>query len=203
MLTNPPYRTMILAKYDAAGNLVWLRQAGGTSESQGNAIAMDAGGNLYVTGLFRSQASFGGLNVDGDGSLDVFVVKYDPNGNAVWASSAGGPGDENALGISLDATSNIYITGFFYGVANFGNTSLVSAGGSDVFVARLDGSGSFVWAQSAGIAGVNKIGYGVSADSEGNVYASGQFNEGTWSGWRLFVAKYNHDGDLIWVRHTT
>src|SRR5258708_1462741 len=136
-LTNPPYPNMILAKYDPAGNLVWIRQAVGSAESQGNAVAIDSAGSLYVTGFFRSNAIFGNLAVSGDGSRDVFVVKYDSDGNPLWAASGGGPCDDFPRAIAVDSFGNTYITGSLCGTAAYGDITLTNIGATNTILPRL------------------------------------------------------------------
>ncbi len=84
---------MFVVKYDASGNVVWAKSAGGTSNDIGNGIAVDASGNSYVTGYFVSPTitfSTTTLTNASSGTSDMFVVKYDASGNVVWARSAGG-----------------------------------------------------------------------------------------------------------------
>jgi hypothetical protein len=140
------------------------------------AIAADGSGNSFVTGSFDGSASFGNsvtLNST-SGSADVFVAKYDINGVAQWATNSGGSSDEGATGIALNGTGNIYITGGFRGNTSFGTTTLTSAGDLDVFVARLDSTGTFRWATRGG-GGSGDTGHSIQVDSTGAITVSGWF----------------------------
>ncbi|MGH8564958.1 MAG: SBBP repeat-containing protein, partial [Gammaproteobacteria bacterium] len=143
-----------------AQELVWARQAGGTSSDEARGIGVDGSGNSYVTGRFRDTATFGPGETNetmltSAGGNDVFVAKYDSLGDLVWAKRAGGTSDDDGRGIAVDGSGNSYVTGFFPDTATFGpgetnETMLTSAGGNDVFVAKYDSLGDLVWAKRAG-----------------------------------------------------
>jgi hypothetical protein len=122
----------------------WANSAGGIYNDYIGSVATDAGANVLVTGYFYSPSiTFGTTvltNANASGSTtDMFVVKYDGAGNVLWAHSAGGTGDEGGSGVATDAGGNVLVTGWFYSPSiTFGTTVLTNAGGSDVFVAKLD-----------------------------------------------------------------
>jgi len=144
-------------KYDSTGLLQWIKQGISVSQVKGLKVAADTAGNYVVVGYFGSATAttvdFNGTIVTSNGNRDVFVVKYDPAGNVLWAVNAGGveSGDEGN-GIVIDNDNNIYITGNYKGTASFGSTNLTSAGDYDMFIAKLNpADGSFAWAVSAGV----------------------------------------------------
>jgi hypothetical protein len=108
----------------------------------------------------------------------VFVAKYTAAGALVWARRLGGSGDDAGAGVAVDKQGNVYITGYFSGVADFdpgaGTVTLTSAGATDVFVAKLDSAGAFVWARRLGGSSLDE-GTGVAVDEQGNVYTTGAF----------------------------
>jgi hypothetical protein len=111
-----------------------LSGPGGLEELEADAasrIAVDAGGNSYVTGIFRGNASFGTTNLTSSGSTDIFIAKYDASGNVLWAKQAGGQDIDAAKNIEVDVSGNSYITGEFQGSATFGSTTLTSTGNYD------------------------------------------------------------------------
>ena len=125
-------------------NWQWAKSAGGTTLDAGYSISTDAGGNVLVTGLFQSSSiSFGSTTLTnaGGGYLDIFVVKYDASGNALWAKSAGGTSsDDRGFAISTDASGNVLVTGSFQSSSiTFGSITLTNAGSVDIFVAKLNG----------------------------------------------------------------
>jgi len=137
-------------------------------------IAVDASGNSYVTGYFQGTATFGYTTLTSSGGSDIFVAKLDSWGNWFWAKNAGGTGADIGYGIAVDASGDSYVTGYFYGSAIFGYTTLTSSGGSDIFVAKLDSWGNWLWAKNAGGTGAD-IGYGIAVDADGNSYVTGYF----------------------------
>lgn len=203
---------IFLAKYDASGNFLWARQAGGTGDDFGLGVATDPSGNAYVTGSFQNTASFGAASLTSTRSNDVFVAKYSPTGTLVWASKAGGNGNEAANAIAVDAQGNAYITGTFDASATFGAITLTNTSGlDDIFVARCSSAGNFVWARQAG-GGTNDAGNGIALDGATNVYVTGFFGGAAVFGATnltsaganglpdIFLAKYDSAGNLLWVR---
>jgi len=130
-------RDMFIAKYNASGNILWVKQAGGASDDMGRGIVTDNSGNSYVTGSFSNQANFGNIAITSFGNSDIFITKYNPAGNVLWVKNAGGAYGDGGFGIDIDDSDNIIITGSFNLTAYFGTTSLTSAGESDIFVAKL------------------------------------------------------------------
>ncbi|HLG35523.1 MAG TPA: SBBP repeat-containing protein [Bacteroidia bacterium] len=129
----------------------WAVNGGGNSGDYGNSIAVDSAGNSYVTGWFQNNATFGTFTLTSPGGYDIFIVKYDNNGQALWAVRAGGIGTDIGYGIDLDANGNIYVAGTFSGSAAFGSINVTSLNSSpDIFVARYDTSGNVLWVQQAG-----------------------------------------------------
>ena len=115
----------------------WVQTAGGIVNDLGYGIAVDASGNVYITGYFNDTATFGTTSKTSAGSADIFVAKYSNAGSLQWVQTAGGTSYDLGNGITVDASSNVYITGYFNGTATFGATSKTSAGSADIFVARL------------------------------------------------------------------
>ena len=120
-------------------------QAGGTGTEEGNSIAQDAAGNLYVTGSFTGQAQFGedaaSTTLRAVGSSDIFLAKYAPDGELLWVIGMGGTGSDIGSDVEVDAAGNVFVTGRFSNSVDFdpgaGSTLLTSNGGSDAFVAQL------------------------------------------------------------------
>jgi len=187
---------------------IWVHQAGGTNNDTAKAIVSDASGNCYVAGYFSGSATFGTSTISSTGGMDIFVAKHDANGTWLWAKRAGGPGTDQGTGISLDATGNVCVTGYFAGTALFGTRSLTSSGYSDIFIARLDPSGNWLSAKRAGSPS-DDVSYGISTDSSGNCYVTGYFygtavfgsisltSNGSYDS---YVAKMDSSGNWLWAK---
>ena len=154
----------------------WAKKAGGTSYDNGLSIAIDANENSYVTGYFSGSATFGTTTLTSSSEYysDIFVAKLDNNSNWLWVKQAGGTNWDYGYGIAVNANGNSYVTGYFYGSAIFGTTTLTSSGDKDIFVAKMDSSGNWLWAKQAGGTS-NDIGIGIDVDDNGNSYITGGF----------------------------
>ena len=110
-----------ITKSDASGNLIWAKNLGGSNAS--TSIAVDVLRNVYITGSFRGTADFdpgpGTYNLTSAGDEDIFVTKLDASGNFVWAKKMGGASDDDGNSIAVDASGNVYTTGYFQGTADF------------------------------------------------------------------------------------
>jgi hypothetical protein len=212
-LTNSGQDNIFVAKYDGLGNVLWAKQAGGSSFDSGLAIAVDSGGNSYVTGNFFSpRADFGGgIILTNSGENDVFVAKYDPSGNVLWARQAKGASDDFAYGIAVDPAGNSYVTGnFLSSILTFrAGVTLTNGGHNDIFLAKFDPSGTVLWAKSAG-GSSDDYGYGLTLDQSTNIYLTGNFystnanfgslvltNAGAHD---VFAAKYDASGNVLWAK---
>ncbi len=210
-LTSSGNSDVFLAQYDAAGTIIWARRAGGNADDEAHALALDGAGNLYLTGTFDGNASFGSFAMQNNShTSDLFIAKTDNLGNFLWVAKAGGNTDDDSRSISLDAATNVYVTGSFAGTATFGTTNLTARGTNglnDAFLAKYSGAGTFLWAQQAGGNGSDN-GYSVTTDNGGNVIVTGSFSSPalfgatslTGNGTDIFVAKYDSAGSMLWVR---
>ena len=212
---------IFVSKLDAAGNFVWAKQMVGTFQGYGNSVATDLSGNVYTTGYFIGTTDFdpgvGNFTLTSvSGVHDIFVSKLDGAGNFIWAKQFVGTSYNNrGLGITVDASNNVYTTGIFYGIADFdpsiGVYNLLPPWGSYAsFISKLDVSGNFVWAkQMAGAFG----GYSIITDASGNVYTTGFFGTSvdfdpgpgnfflTSVGFAdVFISKLNFSGNFVWAK---
>lgn len=133
-----------LVKLDGDGQVLWAKHAGGSGTDQGTDLHATAQGDIVEIGFFHDVAQFAGQSITASGLSDVYVVKYDGNGNVLWASGYGGSGNEYAYGVTEDAEGNIYLTGVFTGTGSLGAFPLVPAGGNDIFVAKIASPSSAV-----------------------------------------------------------
>ena len=181
----------------------WVSNAGSSGADHGSDVCIDDQGNTYITGYFYNTCLFGSVSLISSGNSDVYIAKLDPNGDFLWACKAGGPSTDYGYGIKAHGAF-VYVVGHFSGTASFGTTSLVSSGGFDVFCAKLDQNGNYIWAKKASGQG-DDIGYGICSDSEGNSYITGYvgnsatFGSITTSNYGSYVAKLDTTGSFQWV----
>jgi len=183
-LTSRSSQTDIfIAKYDAAGRNLWVRQAGGNGPESVTGLVVDAAGNVYLAGRYYGLAPFGPYTLTTDQPApvaDAFVAKLDAAGTWQWAVSGGGPGDDEGGRLALGSGGQLTLVGSFAGAtATFGpaqvTNSQPSAGTSDIFVAQLSTSGTWLNAVSAGGAGSESV-TDVAVDAAGNAYICGSFS---------------------------
>jgi len=218
-LTNSlGYGTFIL-KLDANGNFLWAKQIEGINV-YGNSITTDNSGNVYATGSFFYTVDFdpgpGTNNLISNGNKDIYILKLDSGGNFLWVKQIGEAGDEEGQCITRDNSGNLYITGRFTETVDFdpgtGTANLNSNGIYDIFILKLDANGNFLWAKNP--AGVdNDMGYSITTDNSGNVYATGRFKEtvdfdpgpGTFNlnsngSYDAFILKLDANGNFLWAK---
>jgi Bacterial Ig domain/Beta-propeller repeat/Thrombospondin type 3 repeat len=214
---------IFVAKYDSSGTALWGTRAGGTGNDGGDRIAVDGSGNSYVTAhLVGTNPSTGGSYC-----CDLLIAKYKSDGSldAAWGvggqtivvgtgndcSALGRPSCLLGHGIAVDGLGNSYVTGLFDGTVKFGEgepptknpdrdgeTPLVSAGGTDAFLAKYESTGKLVWAKKEGTTG-NDIGLRIAVDGLGNSYVTGT---GAINPNNMFVAKYDSTGSRVWFNRT-
>ena len=181
-LTSNGLDDIFIQKLDASGTFIWAKSMGGTGIDIGKSITTDASGNVYTTGYFQNTVDFdpgaGTFNLTTNGGSDIFIQKLDANGTFIWAKSMGGAGEDYGYSITTDASGNVYTTGYFESLVDFdpgaGTFNLTINGGTDIFIQKLDESGTFIWAKSMGGAGYD-FGQSITTDASGNVYTTGGF----------------------------
>ena len=199
-------------KYDSNGNVLWANSAGGNGSEYSNGIATDFSGNVCITGWFDSPLLAFGSTTLMASSEDIFVTKYDANGNVLWAKAAGGSNAEYGSSVSIDSNNDIYISGTFDSPnLIFGTTTLTCLGGEDSYFTKYDSNGSIIWAKKIGGLGNDWID-NTAVDAGGNLCLVGTFssntltigastftNSGAFDG---FVVKYDGSGNALWAKKT-
>lgn len=206
---------IFLVKYDPNGNVLWakstVRAINGYSDGA-NSVATDASGNIYVTGIYQDTLTFEAymlMGSKGTDTINPFLVKYDPNGNVLWAKSGSpehwSPGING--GVTTDNAGNAYITGNFTDSITFSPYTLhTKSKVDDEYLVKYDPLGNVVWAVDADD-GVNSEAAGEAISSDGNnIYVGGGYHDSltigsqTVVGGDLFIAKYNSSGKGLWVK---
>jgi hypothetical protein len=197
---------IFVAKYNSAGVHQWSYRYGSTTSDAALGIAVDPNGNVYVCGEFRGTVNFGGVaDLVSNGVDDIFLVKFNTNGNWLWQRSAGGANADAAYSVAA-SSSAVVITGYFTGTINFGGTDLISAGSQDCFVARYTNLGTHVFSKGFGGTSSDQA-HAVVLDSGGNAIITGYFantinfggsNLVSAGGVDIFLAKFNSTGTHVW-----
>ncbi len=203
---------MFIEKVDNNGNVLWAKSAGGTGDDRGYSITTDVFGNVYVTGYFKSPTIvFDTITLTNSGSADVFTVKYDTNGNVLWAKRAGGSNLDFANSITTDGSGNVIVTGVFLSNSiSFGSTTLTNPFVSGMFIVKYSSSGTVIWAKKPqGTSYGNDNGNYIITDISGNIYITGYFTSTTLTfdtisisavtGNEMFIVKYSPTGSALWA----
>jgi Ca2+-binding RTX toxin-like protein len=194
--TNQGSFDAFIAKYDQNGNRLWVRQFGGNHSEDSKGITSDSKGNVYVTGYTESSLEPGA----NPGGTDAFIAKYAANGAQIWVRQLGtSDRSDHAFGITSDSADNVYITGYTKGSLGASNQ-----GDEDAFIAKYDQNGNRLWVRQLG-SDKEDWATKIISDGQGNVYIAGltagslpgNTNQG---GHDAFIAKYDKDGTLLWVR---
>ncbi len=184
----------------------WYKGYGNSNYNAGLDVATDAGGNIYSTGYYQGTINFSTTTLAGKGNEDVFLAKWDNNGNLQWAKGFGSVNQDEGLGIYTDPAGNSYITGFFFQDITFGSIALSTFDGT-MFLAKFDPSGNCLWAHAYGGSG-DCTGYSLCSDGT-NLYAAGYFSKSASFGSISltsngltdgFVMKFMPDGTPLWAK---
>jgi hypothetical protein len=211
-----------LAKYNACGQLDWAQAWGAASNDEGLSVIVDSANGVYVCGTFKDTVDFdpgsGTENHSANGVFDVFLSKFDSNGNFQWVGTWGGILRESAEEVGVDSSNNVYVTGYFEDTVDFdpggGSASRTSAGGPDAYISKFNSSGAFQWVRTWGASGGDNS-FGLEVTSTGDVYSTGQFlgtvdfdpgagsdshtSTGTWLP-DAFITKFDTSGNHQWAQ---
>jgi hypothetical protein len=175
-------------------------------------VAIDASGNEDIAGSFTGTVSLGSWSLTALSRTNLFIAQIGPRGNVLWAvamTSTEDLGDQTANGIATDPEGNIYVTGNISSPTNFGDTMLTPAGMDEIYLAKLDPDGNFVYASGFDGTG-SSVGTGVAVDPAGNAYITGLFtNTITFGSTTLsmdsgatddgYVVKIEPTGSAVWA----
>lgn len=174
-----------LAKYNSSCVLQWVKQIGGSGSDYGLSLHRSSTGDLFVVGSFSGISDFdpesgtGQYAFQSNGSLDIFALKTNSNGDVQWASAFGGTGFDYAGDITANSTGEVVVTGYYEETADFdpdlvSTHNITAAGGDDVFIEKLSATGALQWVQSIGSTGDDN---GWTVHYHGNsLYAGGDFS---------------------------
>jgi hypothetical protein len=197
---------IFVAKMNSQGVWKWASTAPGGGFNRGNSITADGSGNCYVTGNFESTVTFGSTNLTATGSKDIFVAKLNNAGNWIWAKKAGGSSSDDGITIRYSTNNILLVSGVYTGTSTFGSINLNGFGSKDIFVAKIDSAGNWIWASGAGSSSSEDV-YGMDVDASGNTFITGTyikaFNIGSstltaTTDRDIYIAKINSSGVWQW-----
>jgi hypothetical protein len=205
-LTNAGGSDVFVASLDADGNWLWASRGGGPGADLATALALDATTNVYVAGQFTGTAIFGTKTNTSAGQADLFIAKLTPAGAWVEARRGGSANNDTATALTRDQGNQFYLVGQFGGTADFdGAVNNLNVGSvSNIFVLRLNTEAQYLDYTQGGAGSAR----GVTVDSLGRVYVTGDFPFTTTLGTNSLISSGNSDvfvaqlvaGDWTWAQ---
>jgi gliding motility-associated-like protein len=208
---------VFVMRVDGNGNVLWAIREGGTDAENIYGLAIDPSGNVIVTGQFKGASVIGGQTFNstidgftGQPGFDIFVAKYDANGNNLWVKAAQAPYDDRGLAAGCDNSGNIYITGEFSDTLHWDGTTVINnqimAAG---YLMKLDPNGNQVWFRY--MAASQTLMYGLAVAPNNDVVLAGEFRgqmavfgmaspyliNDTYF-YKAAVIRFNSNGEILW-----
>lgn len=210
------YPDAFLVKFNSNGERQWGTYYGGSQRDVGNSCVTDGSGNVYLAGTTHSDIgiAFGGHQNTFGLLSDGFLVKFNSNGERIWASYYGGENFDAGESCSTDANGNVYLTGYTQSVSGIAVSGHQNnfGGSGDAFVTKFNSNGARIWATYYGGSTID-VGKSSVIDSEGNVFLSGvasstsniSYNghQNTYGGgtYDAFLVKLNSNGARQWATY--
>lgn len=206
-LTSLGATDVFIGKLNSAGAHVYSRRIGDAAAQTATAVATDTLGAALVVGTFGGSMILGATTLVSAGGNDAFVMKFNALGSFSWAKRYGDGATQTAEGVAVDTASNVILAGTFQGTVDFGAGPVTSAGGTDIYVLKLDTLGNFVWLKTYGD-GADQSVSDVATDATNAIVLGGSFagtvdfggTQHTANGVDLFVAKLDASGNLVWSK---
>lgn len=219
-LTAADEGSVFIINYDTEGNYVMNVQEDSQKYISGLCLAGDYSGNIILSGTFYNIIHFGNTTLSSEGSSDVFISKYNSNGEFIWAKRGGGEDTEYIGLISVDENNNIYLTGeFLSDNVSIGDGQITLAeGDGNIVLAKLTPDGSVLWIKSYAGSNIEWGDHyswpsGIKTDKQGNSYIKGWHGDSTYFdnimlrspyySFSKFITKINTMGNVIWVNSIT
>ncbi len=203
-----PCTDLFVLKCDQFGSVIWAKSTGGRNNEFSRSICTDRSGNVFITGVFRSDSVFfDSVMLTNTSWANLFITKYNTNGNVIWANNA--EVLDGGFAVGTDSIGNSFVTGEFFNSVKFGNITLTTPN-SDLFITKFDPTGNVIWAKNPPI-GLRGGGRALTIDYSGNVLIAGWFNGpsitfgsttliGNGNGSDPFVAKFDTNGNPLWAK---
>jgi hypothetical protein len=216
---------VVFGKISPTGQILWVKQSGGSGIDEGSGIIVDNNGDIIHTGYFQTTVDFdpnaGVSNLTSSGGFDTYFGKYDTAGNLIWMKKIGGPGVDIGApgGITIDNLNNIYIAGNAGTNCDYdpnaGTVTHTMKGTTDWFVSKYDNTGNHILSFTVGGTGQDQA-HRLTTDNQQNIYVTGWFRTSanfnpngtaliltgncTGGGHDGYIAKYNSSVICQWAK---
>jgi hypothetical protein len=167
-------RDVFIAKFSSAGQILWAKRFGETGEDYARGIGSDFDGNIYVTGVFSGEVSFGHERLTAGGDENLFLSKLSPDGDVIWARGITGSGKGHGCEIEVTGDGHAILSGDIMGELSAGSVTLRSSGQRDTFVACFDSTGSLDWIKQIRGTGT-AANFAIAFDPSGRVTVAGSY----------------------------
>ena len=182
---------IFLVKYNSSGTKQWTKKLGIFDNESGVSMTVDSSDNIYVTG-YTKEGYDGNSNSE---NYDIFLMKYNSSGTKQWTKQLGNSAADIGMGVTVDSSDNIYVTG----IASGGLDRNTGSVGEDIVLVKYNSSGTKQWTKQLGSSS-SDFAWDVTVDSSDNIYVTGftngsleeNFNQGSY--YDIFLVKYNSDG---------
>jgi hypothetical protein len=203
-----PHVTRFVYVSDPVSTPVALWATGSSSDAEVQNIALGSDDSVFAVGSFSDSIKFAQTELRSQGLSDAFLTRCSSDGSLLWVTSFGGIDSDNGTDVVIGHDDAVYVTGSFRGMISLGEHSLISKGGNDAFLLKVDSQGSVLWAKNLGGPGDDN-GLALSVASDGSVLWAGSHSSDSFAdseplkdsgGLDTFIAKVGVDGSYAWVR---
>ncbi len=199
---------VLLIKLNPDFTTLWVRHYGTGLTDYVKGMGIDDDGNVVVFGKFKNEIEFGDITLTSMGSTDMYVAKYSPEGDVLFAFSEGGSSYEDASALAVGTNGDFFISGTFYGETIINGETITTENPTGLFLAKYSSSNEFQWLQL--VDGSNLIpSVFLAANTDGGVYISGGFQGDVSFGSisllteefdaDIYVTKYSPEGEALWA----
>jgi len=201
---------VLLIKFNSDLSFQWVKHYGTGLTDYVKGMDMDEDGNILLFGKFKNEIDFDDITLTSSGSTDMYIAKYNADGEIIFAFSEGGSSYEDANSIAVGANDEFYISGTFYNETIINGETISTENPTGIFLAKYNSAGEFQWIEV--IDGTNLLpSVFLAANKDGSIYISGGFQGNIVFGSQtlsseefdadVYVAKYNTNGEALWAGH--
>ncbi len=200
---------VFVAATSSEGNFEWASSFGGPGTDYNSGIKTDNANDLVLYGMFYDSIQTGVQTIVSQGASDIYLIRYDPNGDLIWAFSAGGYSSDEIRSIDYDENNNYFISGSFFDEFIIADTLITTSDPTGIYLSKLspDGSPDWVHVVHGTSLGMKAI---LTCNDNNEIYFAGNFQDSIWLGNNLFIsgtfdqniylAKFSNSGEILWSK---